>query len=493
MRGMATNLRTPTEHELTQFRKWRSIALFHMPYMASILFSLRLIAADGLGTLAVDKSMRLYIDFPAVDATYTDDENGQNLLHEASHIFADHASVRDEIGVTAEQAMTFNVAADAAINDDLVDAGLDSFATSGIMPSQFGEPDHQTAQYYFRSLIERIEDQKPEEAEGGDDTDESDSDSGDTGTGQPGDSSNGEGKQSDGDSDEDDGQPQFVGCGSVSGGQPAPCELGDDDDMGGAAKPATKAERERIQAVTAKDVEQYVANNGIGSVPGTLVETARAVFAEKAVPWQKELGMLVRRSARRASGEGVTDHRKRDRRNHRLTIMNTETGTSRRIILPGQSTQTPSIHVIRDTSYSMSDDELFAAGREIAAISKSLRIKNEDLRVSDCDVGLGVEFGYSSLASLDQVHGRGGTNMEEALVELFDRYDKDHRPLPSAVITLTDGFTPWPDEPIVKGVPVIACIIDSAVGAAIGMTPGTPPAWMHSINVSSETAHRMSA
>lgn len=489
---MAKNLRTPTEHELTQFRKWRSIALFHMPYMASILFSLRLVAADGLGTLAVDKNMRLYIDFPAVEADYTDDENGQNLLHEASHIFADHASVRDEIGVTADQAMTFNVAADAAINDDLVDAGLDSFATSGIMPSQFGEPDHQTAQYYFRSLMERIEDQKPEEAEGGDDTDESDSDSGDTGTGQPGDSTNGEGEQSDGDRDDEAGQPQFVGCGSVSGGQPAPCELSEDDDMGGSAKPATKAERERIQAVTAKDVEQYVANNGIGSVPGTLVETARAVFAERAVPWQKELGMLVRRSARRASGEGVTDHRKRDRRNHRLTIMNTETGTSRRIILPGQSTQTPSIHVIRDTSYSMSDDELFAAGREIAAISKSLRIKNEDLRVSDCDVGLGVEFGYSSLASLDEIHGRGGTDMEEALVELFDRYDKGHRSLPSAVITLTDGFTPWPDEPIVKGVPVIACIIDSAVGTVIGMTPDTPPAWIHSINVTSETAHRAS-
>ncbi|GAA1938081.1 VWA-like domain-containing protein [Brevibacterium antiquum] len=490
---MAKNLRTPTEHELTQFSKWRSIALFHMPYMASILFSLRLVSADGLGTLAVDKNMRLYIDFPAVEADYTDDENGQNLLHEASHIFADHASVRDEIGVTADQAMTFNVAADAAINDDLVAGGLDSFATSGIMPSQFGEPDHQSAQYYFRSLMSRIEDQKPEEAEGGDDTDDADSDSGTSGSGQPGDSSNGEGEQSDGDRDDEAGQPKFVGCGSVSGGQPAPCELGEDDDMDGSAKPATKAERERIQAVTAKDVEQYVANNGIGSVPGTLVEAARAVFAQKAVPWQKELGMLVRRSTRRTSGEGVTDHRKRDRRNHRLTIMNTATGTSRRIILPGQSTQTPSIHVIRDTSYSMSDDELFAAGREIAAISKSLRIKNDDLRVSDCDVGLGVEFGYSSLASLDQIHGRGGTDMEEALVELFDRYDKSNRPLPSAVITLTDGFTPWPDEPIVKGVPVIACIIDSAVGTAIGMTPDTPPAWIHSINVVSETAHRTTA
>lgn len=47
---------------------WRTDALDLMPYMASVMFSLRLVDAPGLGTFAVDPGHRLYVDFDAVGA-----------------------------------------------------------------------------------------------------------------------------------------------------------------------------------------------------------------------------------------------------------------------------------------------------------------------------------------------------------------------------------------------------------------------------------------
>ncbi len=45
---------------------WRLLSLENMPYFASTLLALRPLNACGLGTFAVDATLRLYIDFEAV-------------------------------------------------------------------------------------------------------------------------------------------------------------------------------------------------------------------------------------------------------------------------------------------------------------------------------------------------------------------------------------------------------------------------------------------
>ncbi len=67
---------------------WRAKALERMPYFAPILFSLRVLAAPGLGTFAVDAKHRLYVDFEAV-AAWSALENAEALLHECGHLFRD--------------------------------------------------------------------------------------------------------------------------------------------------------------------------------------------------------------------------------------------------------------------------------------------------------------------------------------------------------------------------------------------------------------------
>jgi hypothetical protein len=57
---------SPTGENLDNLMAWRALALQQLPYQASMLLSLRVLDAPGLGTFAVDPFHRLYIDLEAV-------------------------------------------------------------------------------------------------------------------------------------------------------------------------------------------------------------------------------------------------------------------------------------------------------------------------------------------------------------------------------------------------------------------------------------------
>src|SRR5665647_347160 len=148
------NLSALNEEQTAHVQAWTAVALQHMPYMASMLFSLRFVNAPGLGTFAVDKYHRCYIDFDAV-AHEGPQKGGQSLLHECCHLYGAHSDVATELGVEGGQmARVLNLSSDASINDDLRDGGLTMFADGAgyITPSTIGQPDYQTVQFYFRAL-----------------------------------------------------------------------------------------------------------------------------------------------------------------------------------------------------------------------------------------------------------------------------------------------------------------------------------------------------
>ena len=144
----------PTPSQMYELVVCRSLSLEKMPYLASTLLALRPLDAPGLGTFAVDATLRLYIDFEAVTP------KGpvwcaEALLHECCHIFGDHAARSDDAAVTADERQMWNLSADAEANDDLAAAGCQTIEADGILPASLGEEDHQTAEFYLAALRRR--------------------------------------------------------------------------------------------------------------------------------------------------------------------------------------------------------------------------------------------------------------------------------------------------------------------------------------------------
>ncbi|WP_277212330.1 vWA domain-containing protein [Isoptericola croceus] len=414
-----------TDEQSASLQVWRYLAMEKMPYMAGLLFSLRVLDAPGLGTLAVDAGLRLYIDFDAI-ADRSDDERAQMLLHEVGHLFADHHLLAEELGVDQRtKGRAINVSADASLNDDLRDAGCEIFADDGgfILPSVLGEPDYKTPHHYYRSLTDDDEGQ----------------DGGDGGDG-----------------------GEYTGCGSGSGSEPAPCELGDDD-AGGTAPAAS-----RVQVEVAGAIIEHAKNRG--RVPAGLAERTEQILAPSTTPWQKILASMVRRGAASRAGTLDVDTSRRSRRRHDARLG----GTGRRLVVPGMHTPVPRVALVRDTSGSMSAGDLNAVTNEVEAISQRVGIRGMDLRVIDVDADVAAERGYRRASDLAVRHGGGGTDMRVGIDAALQV-----RPRPSVVVVATDGYTPWPEEPV--GVALVCVIVgtDDQRPRAIS----TAPSWAKVVEV----------
>lgn len=119
-----TTVRELNTAEREAFRIARLVAYNQMPYYAAGLFALMPVAAPGLKTFAVDKGWRLYMDPDMLLGGWSAREAGAVLLHELGHLLRVHA----ERAVVLPQPYrhdAWNLAGDAEINDDLLDAGVE--------------------------------------------------------------------------------------------------------------------------------------------------------------------------------------------------------------------------------------------------------------------------------------------------------------------------------------------------------------------------------
>ena len=60
--------------------------------------------------------------------------------------------------------------------------------------------------------------------------------------------------------------------------------------------------------------------------------------------------------------------------------------------------------------------------------------------------------GYHGASSLDDVYGRGGTDMRAGIAAAIEL-----RPRPTVIVVVTDGYTPWSEDK--PKVPVVICIV----------------------------------
>jgi len=122
----------------------------HFPYLASALFASKVVSAPGLGSIAVDRSWRLYMDPTLVDR-WSAEEIGTVLVHHAGHLLRDHAGRAQSLGIDEKSEKDWVVAADAEINDDLVDADV-SFPVDPIVPAALECEPGGFAEDYFRRI-----------------------------------------------------------------------------------------------------------------------------------------------------------------------------------------------------------------------------------------------------------------------------------------------------------------------------------------------------
>ena len=102
----------------------RLLACRRQPYLSSALFSLHPLARPGMGTFAVDRNWRLYVDMDQARSWGVKHTAGV-LIHEANHLLRRHHDRANKLGVAGDaQHRAWNLAADAAINDDLVRAEI---------------------------------------------------------------------------------------------------------------------------------------------------------------------------------------------------------------------------------------------------------------------------------------------------------------------------------------------------------------------------------
>jgi len=369
---------------LAAARLW---AAARYPYLASGIFGARVVAAPGIGTVAVDPGWRLWAD-PELTANWTSAELGSVIVHHVCHLLRDHGPRAGLAGVRPDEAKTWIRGADAEINDDLVPAGL-TLPGDPVLPEHLGCPSGQLAEQYFTATRSAM-----------------------PGPGQAG--------QGDGNGDAlpaGRGAGGELDCGSGADGFGRPWESGQPPVL-----PPWQARL--LQRLVA---QQVLAGKQAGDVPAGMLRWA-ADLLEPRVDWRRALAAELRKAV--ADTAGAVDYSYRRPSRRAAAVGN--------VVLPALRRPVPEVAVVCDTSGSMSDDLLAASLAEVEGLLNALGLARR-LRVLACDTAAGPARRVTSARQVELVGG-GGTDMGAGIAAAGAL-----RPRPSIIVVLTDGYTPWPD------------------------------------------------
>jgi len=422
-------------------------ALRDCPYFAHALFSVVPVAAEGLGTFAVDASWRLYLD-PATLAQWGPQHAAGVLNHEVSHLLRDHARRAEALGPRRDH-LLWNYATDAAINDDLLAAHI-ALPEGAMTPDALGLPPEGIEENYYRALADQ-HDEDPNSGEQGDHGEQSEQGEGDAEAG--------------------------VGCGSGAGDAPASWELptpgrashGEDTDANAADTPAVSAARAQlVRRAVAHSVREHVESNaqgnGRGTVPAGLRRWAQDTLAEPTIDWRRALAATIRRAVQYRAGSTSPTYARLPR--HRLPG----------ILTPGARRPQVTVAVVVDTSASVGAHLLRTALAEIGGIVKATGVPDRGLNVLavDADVAATTRVRRASTVVDDvDLSGGGGTDMRVGIAAAHAL-----RPRPDAIVVLTDGETPWP------ATPTRSRLIVGVLGVEQGdRVLSAVPSWAHAVAI----------
>ena len=316
----ATRLPSLARADRELFAAARLRAARLQPYLAAAVFSLIPVDSPDLGTFAVDRYWRVYVDMDQA-RRWGVEAVAAVLLHEVHHVVRNHHDRAARLDVDTDTHQLWNLAADAAINDDLV---AEQVPLPGpILPRHLGVHDGGFEEQYFRHLL-----------------------------------------------DERDARDHET-CGSGSGGAPAAVEASDEPTESG-VDGVDDVDATAIRRAVAHEVVS-AADRGDRVSPG-LVLWARDLL-DPQVPWRQVLRAALGRPARAVTSRGEPDWCRPDRRAESRPDFPR----------PGVRHHTPEVAVVVDTSASMERPLLDAAVTEINGMLRRTGITSLTVIVCDVD------------------------------------------------------------------------------------------------------------
>jgi predicted metal-dependent peptidase len=222
----------------------------------------------------------------------------------------------------------------------------------------------------------------------------------------------------------------------------------------GNATTVSPTEAEAIRRYTADAIRAHQRSRG--SVPNGWRRWADAVL-EPTVDWRQVLAGSVRQAIGWAGGAVDYTYARPSRRGASQT----------RVVLPSLRRPVPNVAIVVDTSGSMSDDDLAEAVAEVAGVLRGVGIRGNRVTVIACDAAVGVTQRVARAEELDFIGG-GGTDMRVGIEAALRQPQR-----PDVIVVLTDGVTPWPEEPTATRV----------IAGLIGAEPPAPPAWIESVRI----------
>lgn len=198
------------------------------------------------------------------------------------------------------------------------------------------------------------------------------------------------------------------------------------------------------------------ADKQAGNVPAGLLRWAEEILEPK-IDWRRALNAELRKAVAETVGAVDYTYRRPSRR----------AAAAGNVVLPALRRPVPEVAVVCDTSGSMSEDLLAASLAEVSGLLNALGLARR-LRVLACDTAVGPAQRITSARQVELVGG-GGTDMGAGIAAAAAL-----RPRPAVIVVLTDGYTPWPDEPPRGSRVVVGLLGDGAPEA---------PAWARAIRV----------
>ena len=239
-------------------------------------------------------------------------------------------------------------------------------------------------------------------------------------------------------------------CGSGAHGVPSPWERDDPSAPG-----VSPVEAAALRRATAEAIRAHKRSRG--TVPAGWERWAEQVL-EPVVDWRRVLAGAVREAVAWASGAVDYTYRRPSRR----------TAAMRGVVLPALRRPLPQVAIVVDTSGSMDEDDLAAAMAEVTGVLREVGVRGNRVSVLACDADVHAVRRVTSAAQVE-LAGGGGTDMRVGIERALSARER-----PNVVIVLTDGYTPWPEEPV--GCRLIAALIEDDEAP-------DPPAWAETIRV----------
>ncbi|GBC99779.1 hypothetical protein HRbin17_02310 [bacterium HR17] len=405
-----------THNEIEQaLRMARAYAAEKLPWFAPALYAARLVITDALPFPAgIDEKMRVYFN-PQWVAQLRQQTNEQKTIAQLAWIWVHEICHRlREHGERAREKQTEHLLWNIAADLEINDAEWQGLErpSRALLPQLFYLPCGKLAEFYYHELAKL---------------------------------------------------PNFIESlilpvwdeGSGVHGQRREWELPDDEPQ---APPLTELEQEVMRRAVA---EAIVRHKDRGVIPAGWSRWAEEVLQPK-VDWKK----LLKRKVRGAITIGIGQ-----RIDYSLARPHRRAETYEPVLPPSlQGDFVPRVVCVVDTSGSIGERELAQALAEVRQVLETLRTP---VVVLPCDAVPYEPVKVLTASQLLRLHlrGGGGTDMVagiEAALRL--------KPTPDAVIVLTDGYTPFPNQRY--QVPVIFGIF-APNGSSAAPKPPMPP-WRES-------------